>query len=195
MYFVNQRRCLINLKSPRSNSCVEKVAAYSINTCATSRHWKNVKCSEALMNKSVRCSGIRSATDWKSGDCLAGKQLWEISLSFSLMVNKVWREETLTELIFISPKLAWTPTSLVSAVVGMVSAGLIGLISHASSSGNSGSKMSVATPRVKPLSNFNCLFLRFKISMVKNPSFTLKTVLGMKTFRLENFPVAAFAID
>ena len=170
-------RCFINLKKTRWNSFFEKTWANSINKYATSKHWKNVNSFEDLIKRSLRYSGMVSVTEENSECSKAGKQLRDLFSNLSLISKIICNEDIFIEFILMSLKFTWVAASLVDWLL------LAGFSVERIPEGSlqkSGSKISVTTPNLEPVFNLKWFSPKFRISIVKQPSFMLKTEFGMK---------------
>ena len=165
-------RCFINLKKTWSNSFFEKTWANSINRYATSKHWKNVNSFEDLIKTSLGYSGMVSATEENSECSEAGKQLREFFSNLSLISKIIWNKDIFIEFILMSSKFTWVAVSLVD---WLLLAGFSVELVPEGSLQKSGSKISVITPNLEPAFNLKWFSPKFRISIVKQPSFMLKT--------------------
>ena len=118
-----------------------------------------------------------SATEENSECSEAGKQLRELFSNLSLISEVICNEDIFVEFILMSLKFTWVAASLVDwLLLAWFSVELI----PEGSLQNSGSKISVTTPNLEPAFNLKWFSHKFWISIVKQPSFMLKTEFGMK---------------
>ena len=148
-------RCFIYLKKTRSNSFFEKTWANLINKYATSKHCKNVNSFEDLIKRSLRYSGMVSATEKNSECSEAGKQLPELFSNLSLISEIICNEDIFIEFNLMSLKFTWVAASLVDGF--LLAEFFVELIPEGSLQ-KSGSKISVTTPNLEPVFNLKMIF-------------------------------------
>ena len=105
------------------------------------------------------------------------KTITRVLNNLSLISEIICNEDIFIEFILMSLKFTWVAASLVD---WLLLAGFSVKLVPEGSLQKSGSKISVMTPNLEPVFNLKWFSPKFRISIVKQPSYMLKTEFGMK---------------